>query len=397
VRASPIRANLDERIREGLMPASTRSSSRRCAWGAFSLLLLTAPLSARAWQFVNVIDSTGPYFEFTSPGINSTGLVALRAKLDGNAGQAILSGGPLDLDVVASTAGPYSVFLTVTIGDDGTVLFNAELDAGGTGTFTGSDPATSTVASTQDGFLFVDLAAIDGNGNIVNSGGLDDGTRGIFFGMDALVDDDGAFDFFARPAINDTGLVAFRAVHDDGITTGVYTVSLLGGLPDTVAESDGALQAFGLKPAINDSGDVAFQASLSATPSVNGIYTGPNPVTDTVVDTSGPFDLLDDPAITENGTVIFWGALAASGGIFSGPDPIADKVIGSFDPLFGSQVANVTMRSEGYSNGRLAFSYTLTDGRSGVAIAFAPEPAGVASAVAACIALCVLRARRSIA
>jgi len=372
--------------------------------GIVLLVVLAAPPSARAWQFVNVIDSTGPYFEFTSPGINSSGHVAFRAKLDGSVGQKILAGDATGVDVVAETAGPYSAFLTqVSIGDDGTVLFNAELDAGGTCTCTGPDPATSTVASTEDGFLFVDLAAIDGSGNIVNSAGLDDGTRGIFSGMDALVDDGGTFDFFGRPAINDTGLVAFRAVHDDEITTGVYTVSLLGGPPDTVADSDGPLGGIALNVAINDSGDVVFQAGLDALPGEfeSGIFTGPNPATDTVVDTSGPFDLLGDPAITGDGTVIFWGALAASagggGGIFSGPDPVADKVIRTFDPLFGSQVSGVNMRSEGYSNGRIAFSYGLTDGRSGVAIAFAPEPAGVASAVAACIALGVLRARRSIA
>lgn len=68
---------------------------------------------------------------------------------------------------------------------------------------------------------------------------------------------------------------------------------------------------------------------------VNGIYIGPNPVTDTVVETSGPLDLFSDPAITENGSVIFWGALAASGGIFSGPA----------DALFGSTVAGVNMRA----------------------------------------------------
>lgn len=376
------------------MPASTRSLRRRCIEGTLLLVLLVAPLPASAWQFVNVIDSTGPYFEFTPPGINASGVVAFRAKLDAG-GQAIVSGDAADTDEVATTAGPYSVFLTqVSIGDLGTVLFNAELDAGGSGAFVGPNPDADAIATTNDGFVAVGAAAIDGTGDVVVEATLaSTGARGIYSGTTALVDDDDAFDFFGRPAINDTGSVAFRAELDDDVT-GVYVVPLSGGSVTTIAESDGPFAGFDQKVAINDAGGVVFQATLDSGSGVTGIYTGPNPLTDTVVDTTGPFELLDDPAITENGTVLFWGALAASGGIFSGPDPVADQVIGSFDPLFGSQVANVNMRSEGYSNGRLAFSYTLTDGRSGVAIAYAPEPGSAAGAVAAWIGLRLLRARR---
>lgn len=380
------------------MLASTRFRSRgfrfdrNCTAATLLLALLVAPLSASAWQFVNVIDSTGPYFEFTPPGINASGVVAFRAKLDAG-GQAIVFGDATDTDPLATTAGPFSVFLTqVSISDLGTVLFNAELDTGGTGVFVGPDPDTDAIGTTTGDFLFVDLGAIDATDDVVLSAGIG-GTRGIYSGTTALVDSDDEFDFFGRPAINDTGSVAFRAELDDDIT-GVYVVPLSGGSVTTIAESDGPFAGFDQKVAINDAGDIAFQATLDGGSAVSGIYTGPNPATDTVVDTSGPFDLLSDPVITENGSVLFSGALAASGGIFSGPDPVADKVIGSFDPLFGSQVANVTMRSEGYSNGQLAFSYVLIDGRSGVAIAYAPEPAGAASAVAACIALHLLRARR---
>lgn len=70
------------------MPESARSLQRRCIESAS---LLVAPPPASAWQFVNVIDSTGPYFEFTPPGINASGVVAFRARLDAG-GQAIVSG-----------------------------------------------------------------------------------------------------------------------------------------------------------------------------------------------------------------------------------------------------------------------------------------------------------------
>lgn len=380
------------------VPSIERRGSRasRCAAVALLLGIAAAPLPARAWEFVNVVDSTGPYFEFTPPGINDSGVVAFRAKLDAG-GQAIVSGDATGIDEVATTAGPFSVFLTqVSISDLGTVLFSAELDAGGTGVFVGPDPENDAIATTNDDFLNVSAPAIDAAGNVVVVAALaGSGLRGIFRGLDPIVDDDGDFDFFGRPAINDTGTIAFRASLDGG-GAGLYTVPLAGGSAALLADTSGPFSGFEQKIAINDAGDVVFQAGLDAS-SESGIFTGPNPATDTVVDTSGPFVLLDDPVITENGSVLFLGALATSGGIFSGPDPVTDRVIGSFDPLFGSQVGNVNIRSEGYANGRIGFSYTLTDGRSGVAIAFAPEASQGLGASTAGILLCALRARRRVA
>lgn len=373
------------------MPASTRSPARCSVRCVVLLLLLAAPLPARAWQFVNVIDTDGPYREFTPPGINASGVIATRARRDDFVGEAIVAGDSSGTYVVADTDGPYNRFLVqVTISDLGTVFFGAEGEMP-SGWFTGPNPDTDRI----DG----EAPAVDAADNVVALVGVGD-DRGIFRGATPLVTAQGTFDLFARPALNDTGTVAFRVQFDDG-DTGVYTVPLVGGPVTTVAETDGPFSGFKLNVAINDAGDVVFQAGLDALPGEfeSGIFTGPNPATDTVVDTSGPFVLLGDPAITENGSVLFWGALAASagggGGIFSGPDPVADKVIRTFDPLFGSQVGNVNMRSEGYSNGRIAFSYALTDGREGVAIAFAPEPAGAAgAAAAACILLGAFRARR---
>lgn len=371
-----------------------RDRAPRYVTVALLLGIAAAPLPARAWEFVNVVDSTGPYFEFTPPGINDSGVVAFRAKLDAG-GQAIVAGDAAGLDEIATTAGPFSVFLTqVSISDLGTVLFNAELDAFGTGVFVGPDPVNDAIANTNDEFLFVNLGAIDAFDDVVLSAGIG-ATRGIYRGTDALVDNLDAFDFFDSPAINDTGTIAFRASFDGG-GAGIHTVPLAGGEAILIVDTSGPFSTFDETVAINDAGEVVFQATLDAN-GASGIFVGPDPATDTVVDTTGPFDLLDEPAITENGSVYFWGATATGGGIYGGPDPVADEVIGSLDPLFGSQVANVNMRSEGYANGRIGFSYTLIDGRSGVAIAFAPEPSALLGTSATCLVLCALRARWRVA
>jgi hypothetical protein len=350
--------------------------------------------SAAAWQFVNVLDSTGPYAHFTPPGINASGQVAFRATLDAG-GQAILSGDAGGVDTVATTAGPYSVFLTqVSIGDDGTVVFNAELDAFGTGTFVGPDPVTDTIASTNDGFLFVDLPAVDTAGNVVLSGGIGS-TRGIYSGETPIADNTGELNFFGRPAINDAGTVAFQASFDGNAGTGVFTVPLAGGsAPATLADTDGPFNSIDQFVSINDAGEVAFVGVLDAG-GVKGIYTGPDPVADKVVDVSGPYDDVSNPAIAEDGSVTFSAFTATTGGIYRGPDPAADKVIQGFDPLFGSTLGTAQFRSEGYSNGRIAFSYFLTDGREGIAVAFVPEPAVGTGAGAAGLALLALGGRRS--
>jgi hypothetical protein len=59
-------------------------------------------------------------------------------------------------------------------------------------------------------------------------------------------------------------------------------------------------------------------------------------------------------------------------GIFSGDDPVADNVIAFGDPLFGSNVSCDSLGSTYRSlsdNGDIAFTYSLPNGRSGVAIA----------------------------
>jgi hypothetical protein len=341
---------------------------------------------------VSVVDSAGPYLDFTPPSINASGTVAFRARLDGG-GHAILSGDPAGTDVIADTSGPYDAFGTaVVIGDLGSVFFFVATGQALSGWYTGPDPDTDAVDPFE-----TDRLAVDAAGNLVVRATID-GTSGIYRGEDALVDeDDGDFDGFGPPALNDAGTVAFQARLEGALGAGIYTVPFLGGPVTTLADSDGPFLGFEEQVAINDAGVVAFQAGLDEPPLalVEGIFTGPDPATDTVVDTSGPFELLEEFAITENGAVIFWGALADRGGIYAGPDPDADRVIGSFDPLFGSTVANVNMRAEGYDAGRLAFSYTLTDGRNGVAIAFAPEPGGAALAASTCVLLRGARRRRS--
>src|SRR5690606_5770067 len=82
---------------------------------------------------------------------------------------------------------------------------------------------------------------------------------------------------------------------------------------------------------------------------------------------------LGGAAINDVGTVAFIAGLDAGGsGIFTGPDPVGDKVIQTGDPLFGSTLSFLTSAIDPEAlnnNGDIAFRYGLANGVQGVAVA----------------------------
>lgn len=103
--------------------------------------------------------------------------------------------------------------------------------------------------------------------------------------------------------------------------------------------------------AIRDDGFVAFQGQ-GVQPGT-GIYLGNGTQTIVVVDTQGvsPFQYVNYPALNNAGQVAFYGVMKSASscpgstgfceGIYTGPDPVADKVIQSGDTLDGMTVLGV--------------------------------------------------------
>ena len=79
-------------------------------------------------------------------------------------------------------------------------------------------------------------------------------------------------------------------------------------------------------------------------------------------------------------------------GIFTGADPLADKVIRVGDPLFGSTISELFSLNESLNDsGQIAFFYSLSDGRFGIARAdplVIPEPGTLPLFIAHCWARC---------
>jgi hypothetical protein len=191
-------------------------------------------------------------------------------------------------------------------------------------------------------------------------------------------------------AINNAGTVAF---FDDGVNA----VTIVAGaqtytLPTSIIPGTSWPDVD-----INDSGTTAFLASVAGTHKV-GLWNGTSPPT--YIDGSQylgglgsgwAYDIVGsaDCAINNQGLVAFYAYPAVhshdisdanTGGIFTGPDPLADKVIQKGDVLDGATVSTVTFSRGGLNNmGQIAFTATLSDGTQGVWMATpVPEPSMLA-------------------
>ena len=313
-----------------------------------------------------IVNSNGGVFNTFSlgaqPMINNSGTVAFFGQLNpGAAGNpsstsatnGIFTGNGTTITTIALADGSTysSVSFIPSINNTGVVAFQAGLAAGGQGIFTGNGTTTNTIITTSTNVL-------------------------------------------GNPDINDAGTVAYwerMGTFPGPFTFGVFSSD--GTTTTTIAQTGSGFFLFGsgtASPKINDDGTVAFTAvSLG----LQGIDTGSGgPLTD-IVDSSGPFSIsfaTSNFSLNDSGELAFISNLKAGGtGIFTGPDPVNDKVIETGDPLFGSTVANVAFHTNlNFSssndgglndNGALAFWATLSDGRQVVVVATpetvtVPEP-----------------------
>lgn len=120
-----------------------------------------------------------------------------------------------------------------------------------------------------------------------------------------------------------------------------------------IADQTGPFTNFGGAPVINDAGDVAFEATLDD--GTEGIFSGPDPGTDTIVDDSGVFDTpIDLPSINGEGTVAFRAWLDPTPenifglrGIFTNADADFETVADENDSRFGAGFNSPSIADDG--------------------------------------------------
>jgi hypothetical protein len=161
--------------------------------------------------------------------------------------------------------------------------------------------------------------------------------------------------FSPQVSIDPAGTVGFRALFDGGAEAGIFTRSADGAIASW-ADTRGPFAQVGLPtlgsgPLADGSGRIAFVGSRDDDPLRYGIYVG--------------------------------------------PDPVADLVLEEGDPLLGSVVEELALE-DFTSGGLLAFVARLADGRQVLLRAQpVPEPAGAAAALVGLVAVLALRGRRA--
>jgi uncharacterized protein (TIGR03437 family) len=177
-------------------------------------------------------------------------------------------------------------------------------------------------------------------------------------------------------SMNNSGTVAFYALDvasGASCRCGIYTAGP--GAPTPVAPLQDNLSS-SVVPQINDNGAIAF---LGTYQSVKGVFVASNGQIAAAVDLGTQVVSLgaaSNVSVNSKGEVAYWAKFGISpfvDGIFTGPDKVADKVIGTGDPLFGSVVSEIAESQVPgrflNDNGQVAFSYKLSNGLSGVAVA----------------------------
>jgi hypothetical protein len=356
-----------------LLGVFQRKALMRKKWSTLGalILLFNLPVNGHAesisYNYVLIADTSGSLDLLFPPSINNNGTVAFLATLQ-SGDKHVLAGNGGPLTVIADTNGVLSDFGRVTpINDAGTVVFRGTLDDGSKGIFTSNGGQLTTIAVPGGSFIdFGEFPAINNtetvafrvDGRIISSSG---GSRTTIAAGSGSID--------SVLSINNSGTVAF-ANSGGGIFSGT------GGPLTTIADISGPFRQFGEGTSINDAGSVGFLGILDGTG--RSVSTGSGGPIDTVAETGATFTGLGRPSINNQGEVAF-GAILASGvqGIFTGPDPLTDVVIDNSQPFFGARVLTFVFNSHGLNDaGQVAFTAVLDDGRMVIARAdpTVPEP-----------------------
>jgi hypothetical protein len=234
------------------------------------------------------------------------------------------SGGPLT--TIAHTINPpggdfISEFLVAdqTVNDSGKVAFIPELDL------------------TFDSGLFV-------------------GSKQGTFETRFLVSDGRFSGISSRVSLNESGQIAFQSTQRETSTQGIF-LSNPDGSFTTIADDTGEIGSFDA-PSLNNSATVAFLGSKFVDDvQVLGIFTSSGGPVTTVVDSTGPFDSFREPSLNDLGKVAFTADLDELGpdgrqvqGVFTGPDPSRDVVLQAGDKYDGARVTSITTCSEALNN-----------------------------------------------
>lgn len=376
-----------------------------CAAAVLAAIASTCAAAQPAYTFTKIAESAT--LRYADPVVNGQGAVAYRTLSE----EAIYRYAGGTTTKIADATGSLQFLSGLDMNDSGRVVFVARLDNSvEDGIFAGDGQSLATIATFgTPSPLGGPFTAFGGFPSINNAGtvafvGRGNGRSGVFTSngsISTIADDSGPLQSFGlnSSAINDSGIVAFRAAFDDRpLMQGVFTGG--GGAMSTIGEGNANEEL--TASSLSDSGVLVFH-NFRGVGEGGGIFTGNGGPVEVVIDRTDSFSsgLGDRPSINGAGLVAFTTVDAQSTpGIYTGPT--ADKVIQHGDALFNSTVRNLpgtgdlAITSHSLNDaGQIAFTYLLSNGNRGVALATpVPEPSGIALVTTTVCYLCSSRLRR---
>jgi len=324
------------------------------------------------YQFVAIADSHSGQFRSFHPSsaIDSQGMAIFRANLK-EGGQGIFMGNEAGQISIADTMGEYQLFRgTPALSHNGKVLFQSDAKSGVVGYFRGSNPDHDFVYGNPD-FDNIGEVAINNKGTVAFKARKKSGRekrRQVFLGTGGKPKavPKSAHSQVGVPYLNDRGAVVFSTGSQVFMSDGTTTLSIL--------KKDKENFLFH-RPVINDEGMILVQVSRRG----QGDHMEKNLVLidkgeqTVMANTESQYaEFFGAHALNNNGQIAF-SALLDSGiaGIFTGPDPVHDTVILQGDELAGSRILEGPILSNHSlnDNGVIVFFARLEDDSEGIFLA----------------------------
>ena len=351
-----------------------------------ALVSLAANAQPADYEFTALETTTGvPLSSFNStysrPTINNSGVVAYRVRVATFTFNLVLNDGSSTTIIDLNAAAGFGALFDPT----GPVINDADAVAVAVTQFSPSQTTPGSILRIEPGDSVIILATTHGNGAsgdfksvqglAMNNAGqvallvvensdqfaialVDDSAQPVITVIDTQ-DITQRFNF-SRPAINDAGVVAYKArviSSVDSVFTGDGNSAVLSALPLPSGVNCGVTSAH---PDINNNGLIAGQHP-------NCLYVGfGGVVTDIIVDdTTSPFNSsIGRLGLNDRDQVVFEVSTNNASGLYFGDDPVNDKLIDVGDMLFGEVVSEVRFVGEGGFNnqGQVVFlASTVSD------------------------------------
>lgn len=379
---------------------------------AFSAAMLTSSAQA-VWKYSRIIDSAMATLSGSTYSSNisiESGNVVGLVTYGGGAGTGVYKAnatGPFQTVVKTGNAAPsgtFSAFSTPTIGG-GLVTYRGTYGANAS-IFLDNGTTRSVVASVGDSTpvgAITSFGTPRTNGTMVAFNATSGGNIGIYTKTGTTLtalnttSDTGpggsAFTGFGNPFISGNN-VAYQ-----GFNSQFANYFWNGSTRTTMLTQGTSIAGFGVA---NGIGQPALSGSKAAflvngAGSTQGVFSWNGGVLSLIAKTGdaapiGTFSTISSSVAINGNLVVFAGSYGTNKGIFIGDGVKRETIIKTGDTLFGSTVTSLGSPTAIDDMNRVAFTYTLANGQTGVALAV-PEPGSMVALGLGALAL--LRRRRN--